>query len=103
MLGLYKNVIGLLYIIYKQDFEYKYNYDNIKMIILNNIYNDEETTIKDNEYVNKTLMSKFDYNKQFENNINIKSIYYVGKTHFLYFYDDVVNDIIDNIKTIINK
>ena len=68
MLGLYKNVIGLLYIIYKQDFEYKYNYDNIKMIILNNIYNDEEITIKDNEYVNKTLMSKFDYNKQFENN-----------------------------------
>jgi len=91
------------YIIYKQDFEYKYNYDNIKMIILNNIYNDEETTIKDIEYVNKTLMSKFDYNKQFENNINIKSIYYVGKTHFLYFYDGVVNDIIDNIKTIINK
>ena len=46
------------------------------MIILNNIYNDAETTIKENEYVN---------NKQFENNINIKSIYYVGKTHFLYF------------------
>ena len=91
------------YIIYKQDFEYKYNYQNIKMIILNNIYNDEETSIKDIEYVNKTLMSKFDYNKQFENNINIKSIYYVGKTHFLYFYDGVVNDIIDNIKIIINK
>jgi len=52
------------------------------MIILNNIYNDEEITIKDIEYVNKTSMSKFDYNKQFENNINIKSIYYVGKTHF---------------------
>ena len=44
------------------------------MIILNNIYNDEETTIKDNEYVNKTLMSKFDYNKQFENNINKKDL-----------------------------
>ena len=91
------------YIIYKQDFEYKYNYSNIKMIILNNIYNDEETSIKDTEYVNKTIMSKFDYNKQFENNINIKSIYYVGKTHFLYFYDGVVNDIIDNIKIIIYK
>jgi hypothetical protein len=91
------------YIIYKQYFEYKYNYDNIKMIILNNIYNDKETSIKDTEYVNTTLMSKFDYNKQFENNINIKSIYYVGKSHFLYFYDSVVNDIIDNIKTIIHK
>ena len=44
-----------------------------------------------------------DYNKQFEKNINIKSIYYVGKSHFLYFYDGVVNDIIDNIKTIIHK
>jgi hypothetical protein len=73
------------------------------MIILNNIYNDEKITIKDTEYVNTTLMSKFDYNKQFENNINIKSIYYVGKSHFLYFYDGVINDIIDNIKTIINK
>jgi hypothetical protein len=48
-------------------------------------------------------MSKFDYNKQFENNINIKSIYYVGKSHYLYFYDSVVNYIIDNIKTIIHK
>ena len=91
------------YIIYKQDFEYKYNYDNIKMIIFNNIYNDKETSITDNEYVNKTVMSKFDYNKQFENNINIKSIYYVGKTHYLYFYDGVVNDIIDSIKTLIHK
>ena len=91
------------YIIYKQDFEYKYNYDNIKMIIFNNIYNDKETSITDNEYVNKTVMSKFDYNKQFENNINIKSIYYVGKTHYLYFYDGVVNDIIDSIKTLIYK
>ena len=67
------------------------------MIIFNNIYNDKETSITDNEYVNKTLMSKFDYN------INIKSIYYVGKTHYLYFYDGVVNDIIDSIKTLIHK
>jgi len=58
----YFDIVNITYI-YKQDFEYKYNYDNIKMIILNNIYNDEKTTIKDNEYVNKTLMSKFDYNE----------------------------------------
>jgi hypothetical protein len=30
-------------------------------------YDNKETTIKDNNYVNKTLMSKFDYNKQLIN------------------------------------
>ena len=38
-----------------------------------------------------------------KNNINIKSIYYVDKSHYLYFYDGVVNDIINNIKKIIHK
>jgi len=91
------------YKIYKQDLENNYNYKNINMIILNNIYNDEEISISDKEYIDSTLKSKFAYNKQFEHNKKIKSIYYVGKTHFLYFYNDVISDIIDIITNIISK
>ena len=98
----YNIVSGFVkYIIYKQDFEFKYNYKNINMTILNNIYNDEETSIRDTEYIDTAVMSKLTYNKQFENNKNIKSIFYVGKTHFLYFYDQVVIDIIDIINKIL--
>jgi diadenosine tetraphosphate (Ap4A) HIT family hydrolase len=68
------------------------------MIILNNIFNNDEINIKDPSYVKETLMSKFEYNKQFENMENVKSIYYVGKSHFLYFFNDVIEDIIYNIK-----
>lgn len=88
--------------IYKQSYELKYEFNDIKkMIILNNIYNDTEIKITDQSYVKDTLMSKIDFNKQFENNKNVKSIYYVGKSHYLYFYDDVVDDIICYVKNIV--
>lgn len=73
------------------------------MLILNNIYHDKETTVKNLDYINETLISKFDFNKQFKNNKKVKSIYYVGKSHYLYFYKDVENDIIDYINKIIIK
>jgi hypothetical protein len=88
------------YKIYKQYIELKF-VNNTKTFILNNIYNDEETSITNADYCNTILLSKFNYNKQFDNNINVKSIYYVGKSHFLYFFNDVVDDIIDIINKII--
>lgn len=91
------------YKIYEQYRENKYNFNDINMIILNNVYNDNETSITDNNYVNDTLASKFNFNKKFENNENSRSIYYVGKTHFLYFYDDVKNDILDFIIKILHN
>ena len=91
------------YKMYKQDYKNKYNFNNINMLILNNIYNDNETSIIDNNYINETLMSKFIFNKKFENNNNVRSIYYVGKTHYLYFYDDVKNDILDYILKILQN
>lgn len=91
------------YKMYEQDYKNKYDFNNINMCILNNIYNDGETSITDNDYVNETLISKFNFNKKFENNKDTKSIYYVGKTHYLYFYDDVENDIMDFISKILNK
>jgi len=99
------NIISdyIKYDIYKQSFKNKYNFENINMLILNNIYNDSELSINNQQYVNETLKSKFEFNKSFENMKNVKSIYYVGKTHFLYFYDDVVDDIIDYINKIIKK
>lgn len=69
------------YKIYQQDYNNKYNFDNINMLILNNIYNDDEISIKDQSYVNDALQSKFDFNKKFEHHKNVKSVYYVGKTH----------------------
>jgi hypothetical protein len=91
----YDTILGFVkYYIYKQSYENNYDFKHIKMLILNNIYNDDEISIKDTEYVKTTLLSKFDFNKQYENNKKHKSIYYVGKTHLLYFYDDVVDDII---------
>lgn len=91
------------YKMYKQDYENKYNFDNVRMLIINNIYDDIETSVKNIEYVNETLISKFNFNKKFENNNNIRSIYYVGKTHYLYFYDDVKNDILDYISKILQN
>ena len=86
---------------YKQNFKNKYDFKNINMLILNNIYNDSETSISSEQYIKETLMSKFNFNKQFETMKNVKSIYYVGKTHYLYFYDDVIDDIIDYINKLI--
>jgi len=86
------------YHIYKQYYEFDYNYENIQMHILNNIYNDDETNVSDCSYGKETLLSKFNYCKQFEHMQNVKISYYVGNTHFLYFYDDVVNDILKIIK-----
>lgn len=34
--------------------------------------------------IKSTLLSKFNYNKQLEDMKNVKSIYYIGKTHYLY-------------------
>jgi len=98
------NIISkfIQYYLYKQYFDNKYNMKNINMLILNNIYNDEEISINDKKYIDETLKAKFNFNKEFENNKNTKSIYYVGKSHYLYFYDDVVNDIIDYVKKTLN-
>lgn len=90
------------YQIYKQFHESNYKFTNINMLILNNIYDDDETSISNEEYVMDTLKSKFAFNKQFKNDNKIKSIFYVGKTHYLYFYNDVVDDIIDYIHKIID-
>ncbi len=73
------------------------------MSVLNNIYHDNEVSIIDSNYVNETLLSKFNFNKKFEHNKNTRSIFYVGKTHLLYFYDDVENDIVDFIIKILKK
>jgi len=95
-------ISGLVnYHIYKQGIMNKYNYNKIKMVIMNNIYDDDEISIKDSSYVSETLIPKFIYNKQFSDMKNVKSIYYVGKSHFLYFYSDVVDDIIHNVKKFI--
>jgi hypothetical protein len=91
------------YKMYEQDYKNKYNFNNISMLIINNIYNDSETSVKNIDYVNETLISKFNFNKNFENNNNIRSIYYVGKTHYLYLYDDVKNDILDYISKILQN
>ena len=100
---MHHKILNPLAPIYKQDLENKYNFNNINMLILNNIYHDDETSIIDSNYVNETLMSKLNFNKKFEHNKNIRSVFYVGKTHFLYFYNDVKNDIVDFIIKILNK
>ena len=87
------------YMLYRQNNYIKHT--NVKMYILNNIYNDTETQINDINYINETVVPKLDYNKYYEDNENVKSIYYVGKTHFLYFYEDVVNDMIEIVKKLI--
>jgi len=44
------------YSIYKQNYELKYDFSIInKMIILNNIYNDSEISIRDESYIKNTL------------------------------------------------
>lgn len=90
------------YKMYQQSYQYDYDFSNINMLVLNNIYNDSEISINDKEYVDVTLKSKFSFNKQFENSENVKSVFYVGKTHYLYFYNDVVDDIINYINGICN-
>lgn len=77
---------------------WKYNFP---VYILNNIYDDSEINICMDDYVKTTLKNKFDYNKQLELNINVKSIWYVGKKHWLFVFEEIENDIIDIIKKII--
>lgn len=77
---------------------WKYNFP---VYILNNIYNDSEINICIDDYVKTTLKNKFDYNKQLESNTNVKSIWYVGKKHWLFVFEEIENDIIDIIKKII--
>jgi len=77
---------------------WKYNFP---VYILNNIYNDNEINICMDDYVKTTLKYKFDYNKKLESNPNVKSIWYVGKKHWLFVYESIENDIIDIIKKII--
>jgi hypothetical protein len=69
--------------------------------ILNNIYDDDEINICIDNYVKTTLKYKFDYNKQFLTNNNVKSIWYVGKKHWLFVFEEIENDIVDIIKKII--
>jgi len=77
---------------------WKYNFP---VYILNNIYDDDEINICMDDYVKTTLKNKFDYNKQLESNSNVKSIWYVGKKHWLFVFEEIENDIIDIIKRII--
>jgi hypothetical protein len=103
----YGIISGLVqYHIYQQYHKLEYDYENIQMYVLNNIYNDDEINVSDCSYGKDTLLSKFNYCKQFEHMKNVNTSYYVGKTHFLYFYDDVAKDIvkiIENSTRVINE
>jgi len=72
-----------------------FNFD-FPVYILNNIYHNDEINLNMDDYVKTTLIDKIKFNEQFSKNKNVKSIYYVNKTHFLYF--GMEEDILDMIK-----
>lgn len=74
---------------------------NIKHIIFNNIYDNNEINIMMQEYVTNTLHEKFKFNSQFRNNPLVTSKWYVSDEkygHFVYFGKE--DEIIDEIKKI---
>lgn len=88
---------------YLQDSRCKYDYKNVNMYILNNIYNDDEVNVGICEYGKDTLLSKFKYCEQFKKMKNCKIKYYVGMTHYLYFFDQVKKDILKIISKKMKK
>lgn len=75
----------------------------VPVYILNNIYNDQEINISDTNYVSHALKWKLDYNDYAQKNYGAKSIWYVGKKHWLYTFEDVVKDIIRIINEMIDS
>jgi broad specificity phosphatase PhoE len=72
--------------------------------ILNNIYDDDEINIQMPDYVGTTLKWKFEFNRTQHNFYDfVKSIWYVGKKHWLYTFDDVLDDIEDIITKLIKN
>lgn len=65
---------------------------NFPVHILNNIYNDNDINLSTSGYIETTLSWKIQFNKELESKKNIKSSWYVGKTHWLYTDDTVVSD-----------
>lgn len=62
--------------------------------ILNNIYDDDDINIDMHDYTTKTLKWKIEFNRDCEKHKNVKSVWYVGKEHWLYTFNDVVSDMI---------
>lgn len=70
--------------------------------ILNNIYNNDEINLQMKDYVETTLDDKIKFNEKINNeHQSIKSMYFINKTHFLYF--DITDIILDVIKIILWK
>lgn len=63
------------------DKKYKFNW-----FILNNIHNNSEINLSMDDYVKSTLDDKLKFNDTLEKYDNITSMYFVNKSHFLYFY-----------------
>ena len=89
------------YHVYKQYRDHILIDFNMPTYILNNIYNDGAINIHDKEYVETTLGDKILFNDQYKLNSNVKSTWYIGNTHFLYF--DFSDDIYDISKKIIDN
>lgn len=72
-------------------------------LILNNIYNDEDIPITDCVYTGSMLRWKMEYNTEALKQMNAKSIWYVGKKHWLHIFDDVVKDIVQFVNDTIDN
>jgi len=93
------------YVMYKQFEQYKKTKTKVVFpcLILNNIYDDPEINITNDAYTRSTLKWKMEYNREAQKLMNVKSIWYVGKTHWLHTFDDVVKDMIKFINDTIDN
>jgi broad specificity phosphatase PhoE len=93
------------YVMYKQFEQYKKTKTKLTFpcLILNNIYNDSDVPITNCQYTGSTLRWKMEYNADAQKLINAKSIWYVGKKHWLHMFNDVVKDIIHFVNDTIDN
>lgn len=70
----------------------KYTYP---VFIIKNIYDDDEINITIQNYVITTLKYKFEYARELKKDKNVEIVWYVGRKHWLYVDDDIVELIVN--------
>jgi broad specificity phosphatase PhoE len=72
------------------------------ILVINNIYDSDEINILMDDYVKTTLNYKFSYSRLHRESPNVDFLWYVGKDHFMYRDTEVINEMINWAKKIIN-